>query len=213
MYLPVPYKIKYDIEKYPFQEVMCSILQVSDLSNIHNLEKYDLLTREKDQSTIWHNRYYTEFQEKFQPLYLELVKELKTNFEYDEIVYQKVPTFRVQLANGNLGVGEWHKDRAYNHGVTEVNFWLPFVSTNEFNTIWMESKEDKQDYSPYTVKYGEILVFNGANIFHGNKHNTSDETRVSIDFRLVDPAKFIPNSKGSINNITTFDIGGYFEKI
>jgi ectoine hydroxylase-related dioxygenase (phytanoyl-CoA dioxygenase family) len=90
---------------------------------------------------------------------------------------------------------------------------MPFVDTNEYNTIWMESKEDKKDYKPYTVKYGEILVFNGASLFHGNKKNISEETRVSVDFRLVDPTKFIPNSAGSINMNTKFDIGGYFEKI
>ena len=77
----------------------------------------------------------------------------------------------------------------------------------------MESKEDKKDYKPYTVKYGEILIFDGANLYHGNQKNTSDETRVSVDFRLVDPTKFIPNSAGSINMNTKFDIGGYFEKI
>ena len=27
----------------------------------------------------------------------------------------------------NLGVGEWHRDRDYNHGVDEINLWLPFL--------------------------------------------------------------------------------------
>jgi hypothetical protein len=77
----------------------------------------------------------------------------------------------------------------------------------------MESIEDKGDYKAYKVNYGEILVFSGANLIHGNKPNQSLETRVSIDFRLVDPNKFIPNEAGSINMKSKFDIGGYFEKI
>ena len=129
------------------------------------------------------------------------------------MIYQKIPTIRVQLANGNVAVGECHKDKTYNHGITEVNFWIPFVDTNEYNTIWMESKEDKKDYKPYTVKYGEILVFDGANLYHGNKNNTSSETRVFVDFRLVDPSKFVPNVVGSINTKIKLDVGGYFEKI
>jgi ectoine hydroxylase-related dioxygenase (phytanoyl-CoA dioxygenase family) len=90
---------------------------------------------------------------------------------------------------------------------------MPFVHTNQSNTIWMESKEDAGDYRPYEVKYGEILVFNGANLMHGNKPNDSQETRVSVDFRLIDPNKFVPNQKGSINMKSKFDIGGYFEKL
>jgi len=217
MYLQTPYKISYDIKKYPFRQIVSEILEISEAGNLledlHKLEHYDLLVREKDQSTIWHKRYYKKYKEQFLPTYLKLVTELKERFGYDEIIYQVIPTFRVQLAEGNLGVGEWHKDKSYNHGTSEVNFWMPFVNTNEQNTIWMESKEDKGDYKPYEVKYGEILVFSGANLIHGNKNNNSSQTRVSVDFRLVDPNKFIPNEAGSINMKTKFDVGGYFEKI
>lgn len=213
MYLSTPYKIFYDTKKFPFKEIVSEMMEFKKLEYLHLVKHYELLVREKDQSTIWHKRYYEKFKTDFLPTYLELVKEIKSQFKYDEIIYQAIPTFRVQLADGNLGVGEWHKDRTYNHGVTEVNFWMPFTNTNEFNTIWMESVEDKGDYKPYKVNYGEILVFSGANLHHGNKNNESDETRVSVDFRLVDPALFIPNEAGSINMKAKFDIGGYFEKI
>lgn len=218
MYLQTPYKISYDTQKYPFRQIVSQMLEVWDgdtiaLEDLHTLKHYDLLVREKDQSTIWHKRYYEKYKEQFLPTYLELVKELKERFGYDEIIYQAIPTFRVQLAEGNLGVGEWHKDSTYNHGVTEVNFWMPFVNTNEQNTIWMESKEDKGDYKPYIVNYGEILVFSGANLFHGNKNNDSNQSRVSIDFRLVETNKFVSNEAESINGITKFNVGGYFEKL
>ncbi len=218
MYLETPYKISYDTQKYPFRDIVSKMLEVWEgdtipLEDLHTLEHYDLLIREKDQSTIWHKRYYEKYKTDFLPTYLELIKELKERFGYDEIIYQAIPTFRVQLAEGNLGVGEWHKDSSYNHGTTEVNFWMPFVNTNEQNTIWMESKEDKGDYKPYIVNYGEILIFGGANLYHGNKNNNSNQTRVSVDFRLVDPNKFIPNEAGSINMKSKFDIGGYFEKL
>lgn len=218
MYLNTPYKIIYDTEKYPFRRIVTQMLELWDgdttpLEDLHLLEHYDLLVREKDQSTIWHKKYYEKFKNDFLPTYLELIKELKERFGYDKLIYQIIPTFRVHLANGNLAVGEWHKDKSYNHGTSEVNFWMPFVHTNEYNTIWMESKEDKGDYKPYRVNYGEILVFNGANLVHGNKQNESMSTRVSVDFRLVDPVKFVPNEEGSINMKTKFMIGEYFEII
>lgn len=218
MYLNTPYKIDYDTKKYPFREIVSQMLEVWEgntvpLEELHTIEHYDVLVREKDQSTIWHKKYYEKFKEHFLPTYIELIKELKERFGYNEIVYQVIPTFRVQLANGNLAVGEWHKDKTYNHGTTEVNFWMPFVHTNENNTIWMESRENKGDYRPYIVNYGEILVFDGANLTHGNKHNESQETRVSVDFRLIDPIKFVPNMDGSINMKTKFMIGEYFDVI
>jgi ectoine hydroxylase-related dioxygenase (phytanoyl-CoA dioxygenase family) len=218
MYSETLYKISYNTQKYPFREIVSKMLEVWErdgipLEELHKIQHYDLLNREKDQSTIWHKRYYEKYKSELLPTYLELIKELKKRFEYDEIIYQSIPTFRVQLAEGNLAVGEWHKDKKYNHGISEVNFWMPFVDTNNDNTIWIESKEDIGDYTPYTIKYGEILVFDGASLTHGNIPNKSNETRVSVDFRLIDPIKFIPNENTTINTKTKFVIGEYFQKM
>jgi hypothetical protein len=215
MYLSTPYKITYNTEKYNFRKIVSQMLEVWEgdtipLEDLHTLESYDLLTREKDQSTIWHKRYYDKFKTDFEPTYLNLIEELKERFNYEKIVYQQIPTFRVQLANGNVAVGEWHKDKLFNHSKTEVNFWMPFVHTNEHNTIWLESKENLGDYKPYNVNYGEILIFDGANLTHGNQNNHSYQTRVSVDFRLVDTNKFIDNEESSINMNMKFNIGGYF---
>ena len=92
----------------------------------------------------------------------------------EKIVFQKIPTFRVQLV-GNLGVFEFHKDKDYNHGEDEVNFFLPITDAYSNNTIWTESEEDKGDYKPMDVNYGEIVMWDGANLSHGNKiNNTSN---------------------------------------
>lgn len=213
MYLNIPYKIQYDKNKFDFKKTLLDIFGVNSLEKLHLLEHYDLLSRKKDQSTIWHKMYYDSFESKLMPIYIDFVRHIKNCFGYEELIYQKIPTFRVHLANGNVAVGEWHKDKMYNHGVYEVNFWMPFVDTNSFNTIWIESSEDRGDYTPHEVKHGEILVFNGASLSHGNQKNTSCDTRVSFDFRLVDPKRFKPNGSESINTKTKFDIGAYFEKM
>lgn len=212
MYLKTPYKLIYDTKKFPFNEIVSKMLEVKDLAKVHELKDYPLLSREQDQSTIWHRAYYDKFMDEFYDTYTEFVKHLAGRLDYNEIIYQKIPTFRVHLV-GNLGVGEWHRDRDYNHDSNELNFWMPFVNTYDTNTLWMESKEGDEDFMPYNVNYGEILVFNGADLFHGNKTNDTEDCRVSVDFRLVDPAKFNPSDKGSINMKTKFDLGGYFEKI
>jgi hypothetical protein len=207
------YKLKYDTSLYPFREIVKTNLKTNTLENLHEVEKYDTLVREKDQSTTWHKRFYRDDLNRFQKLYNTFIKNfIKYEFELDEIIYQKIPTFRVHLKD-NQAVGEWHRDRDYNHGKSEINIWLPFTDAYDTNTIWIESEEDKNDFKPYNVSYGEVLVFNGANLIHGNKTNIEHDTRVSVDFRIVNPIEFIPSTKGSINTNTSFDIGGYFQKL
>jgi ectoine hydroxylase-related dioxygenase (phytanoyl-CoA dioxygenase family) len=144
---------------------------------------------------------------------LRFIKEfIKPLFNGEQIVYQKIPTFRVQLV-GNLAVGQFHRDRDYNHGVDEINFWLPFVNVYGNNSIWVESKENENDFHPVKLDYGQILEFDGANLLHGNKINDSNSTRVSVDFRVVRYKDFKPSNKGSINMDSKFNIGGYFDLI
>jgi hypothetical protein len=209
----LPYKIYYDTKLFPFRDIVSSMIddENAGLENLHKVNKYDLLTREKDQSTIWHKRYYRKFTVNFLPLYLQFVKQIKKDFKIKRLVYQKIPTFRVQLGDGNVSVGEWHRDRAYNHGIDETNFWLPFVDTNSLNTLWSESREGREDFRAYEVDYGEILVFDGSNCQHGSKENHSGMTRVSVDFRLVPENLFKPSPSGSINTNSKFEIGEYFD--
>ena len=136
------YKLKYDTSLYPFREIVKTNLKTNTLENLHEVEKYDTLVREKDQSTTWHKRFYRDDLNRFQKLYNTFIKNfIKYEFELDEIIYQKIPTFRVHLKD-NQAVGEWHRDRDYNHGKSEVNIWLPFTDAYDTNTIWIESEED-----------------------------------------------------------------------
>jgi hypothetical protein len=50
-------------------------------------------------------------------------------------------------------------------------------------------------------------------LYHGNKTNEENITRLSFDFRIVDELMFKPSEKSTLNNPTQFTIGNYFEKI
>ena len=86
MYINTPYKIVYDTQRYPFKEIVKEILEVDSLEKIHQLENYDLLSRDKDQSTAWHKAYYSNFEEKFYPLDVECVIQLAEKCGYDSII-------------------------------------------------------------------------------------------------------------------------------
>lgn len=208
-----PYKIQYDTTTYQFRETIESMLETKQLEKLHEVKQYDLFEVAKESKTIWHPKYYDTFFDKMSSLYTKFLAEvIKPHFAYETMVYQKIPTFRIHL-KGNVGVGGWHKDRDYNHTQGEINCWLPFTNTYGTNTIWMESEEDKGDYEAYHVNYGEVLIFDGVNLYHGNKTNIEETTRVSFDFRVVDKINFNPSEKSSVSNHTQFTLGHYFEQI
>lgn len=209
--------IKYDINKFPFAEIYKKIVDIDSLNLIHTseLNTYsEVFSREKDQSSVFHKLYYDNFEARFREIYEKFLKECIRPLYDDSIVYQKIPTFRVHLP-GNIAVGEFHKDKWYRdstwHEQTqEKNFFLPFTNAYDGNTIWVESVEDKADYSPMKVEYGECVQWDGVNLTHGNKTNDTIHSRVSVDFRIIELSNYTPSVQGSINTRSQFAIGGYY---
>lgn len=202
-------KISYDVQEFPFREVIEEVLGTKFIEKIHLEEEYEVFVKGTDQSTTWHRRYYSNL-DKFLPHYEKFIYEVIRPQFQEEIVYQKVPTFRTQLVN-NLGVFSFHKDRDYQHNQEELNFFLPITDAYSTNTIWVESEEDKADYAPITALYGETVMWNGCHLSHGNKLNNTSNTRISVDFRVIPISKYQedPNT-GSIYTKMKFAIGDYY---
>ena len=88
--------------------------------------------------------------------------------------------------------------RDYGHNPKEINFFVPQTPAFETNTLWIESEEGKEDFEPVTLKPGEFLRFDGANLMHGAKENHTGKTRVSFDFRIM-PVGSEANGNGQKN--------------
>jgi ectoine hydroxylase-related dioxygenase (phytanoyl-CoA dioxygenase family) len=201
--------ISYSIKKYPFREIISQILGEVVLEHLHEDENYEVFQKGTDQSTKWHKMYYSSL-DKFLPLYNEFINDVIQPVFRERIVYQKIPTFRTQLV-GNLGVFEFHKDKTYQHNQEEINFFLPVTDAYSSNTIWVESEEDKGDYSPMNTLYGETVMWNGCHLTHGNKLNTTLNTRVSVDFRVIPFSKYKEDEGASaIYTKMKFAIGDYY---
>lgn len=207
-------KLNYDIEKYNFAKLLAQEYNVSDLSEIQS--NIDVLKRENDQSTEHHKQFYAwmetdNFMKNYESFIVDNIRPL-----YDDaIVVQAKPTFRICYPN-NIAVGEYHKDKWYRDGrwaekVKELNIFLPFTDAFDTNTIWVESQEDKKDFSPMNCKYGQFIRWDGPNLLHGNKINNTGKTRISIDFRIIEKKNYIPSEYGSINLGKKFKIGGYYK--
>ena len=209
-------KINYDRNRFPFKEKLQHLFEVDNLQTLN--DSIEVLSREKDQSTKYHTLYYNWARtEEFISMYDEFILNVIKPLYNEQIVYQSIPTFRVAYPS-NIAVGEYHKDKWYRDAdwaveVDEDNFFLPFTDAFDTNTIWAESQEDKGDYSPMNCNYGEIIQWDGSNLTHGNKINTTGKARVSIDFRVMKYTNYKPSEQGSINTKTKFQIGGYYKAI
>jgi hypothetical protein len=201
----------YDTYEYPFAAIVSNHLGCHDLAALHNGVTYPLFSREKDQSTAFHERFYA-IGDAFHEVYRRFIRVVIANIVGQALVYQRIPTFRVHLP-GNVAVGEFHRDRDYFHSPQEINFWLPLTKAWDTNTVWVESAEGKEDFRPVELKYGQFFMFDGANLKHGNKVNQTGVTRVSFDFRVVTFDKYQPNNRRTINTDKRFIIGEYFEKL
>lgn len=211
-------KIKYDTKKYCFVEELKILYGVDDLQKIHEqwsgAKKYELLNDvETDQRTVYHKHFYEAVgKTRWYEIYDEFIKEIIRPIFSETILYQKIPTFRVHQP-GNLAVAAYHRDRDYAHSKHEVNFFLPLTPAFGTNTIWVESKEDKGDYAPFVSNFGECIMWDGANLRHGNKTNATPFSRVSVDFRILPESKYVINDRHSITNNTKMVVGEYYKKI
>ena len=200
---------RYDVKVYPFRDLVSAQLGMGELEQIDL--GHELFTRENDQRTEAHRRFY-KIGEEFYSVYRRFVRDLIQPIFKEDVVYQKVPTFRIALP-GNVSVGEFHRDRDYGHSREEINFLLPLTKAFDTNTIWIESSEGLEDYQPQTLEYGQVLVFDGANLKHGNHANRTGRTRVSFDLRVIPMSKYVPSDRKTINTKIPFSIGGYWDVV
>ena len=101
-----------------------------------------------------------------------------------KISYSAHPTFRVHLAH-SPAVSKWHRDVDVTGREDQINAWVPFVDVEGTNSLWVEQDYGRADYAPVRLRYGEILLFDGGLLSHGSVANTSDVTRVGMDFRFA----------------------------
>ena len=212
-------RFDYDISKYNFRKHIASWFGDVDLSKLHSIKQYEHFERENDQSTIWHKKFYEMIRsdKSFDDVYVKFLTDVIKPRYGEEIVYQKIPTFRVHLP-GNIAVGEYHKDKYYRNvewaeKVRETNYYLPLTKAYGTNTIWAETEEDKGDFKPFDSDYGECIEWNASNLTHGNKDNITNSTRVSFDFRVIPKSRYIDSNHLTINTKIPFGIGGYYEVV
>ena len=147
--------------------------------------------------------------QKFNNLYLDLIKHLEKNFFKEKIYFQKKPTLRLHLPNA-ISIGAYHRDSDYGHPKESINFWLPFIKTNRTNTLWLETKT-KNKFKPIILNWGDLLMFDSS-IKHGVEINRERNTRASMDFRIILKRNYKKSQKSSPRNKIKFILGEYYDE-
>jgi len=98
--------------------------------------------------------------------------------------YQRPPTLRIQPGPARAYV-KAHKDADYGHQPGELNFWIPLTDRGITGVdLYCESEEDKGDFAPLESDVGFATSFHGSHCKHYVNSNSTDKTRVSLDFRV-----------------------------
>ena len=191
--------LHYDTKLFPFSAAACSVFKTKALDRLHehwlrykirrglpptlcysdNLSLRKILQNLDDSS-------------EFYAIYNRFAAQVIGGAFGRKLSYSAHPKMRVHLA-GTPTVSKWHRDADITNRPDQINVWLPFTNVSGSNSLWVESDYGKADYRPVTVSYGQALVFDGGFLSHGSVDNTTDNTRISIDFRFAVLGNSLPS--------------------
>ena len=185
----------YDLEKYNFPKIIADFLNTDAAAldglkidaEKHDLESIDSIYKNMERTEAYKNLYgglNSDEGKRFYDTYSRFVEEVIRPSYREAIYYQSRPTHRILYSNSE-GVSRFHRDRDYGHSTYEINHFVPQTKAFGTNTVWIESEEGKEDFKPMELRPGQFARFDGPNLMHGAKLNTSGKTRISFDFRIV----------------------------
>jgi len=99
---------------------------------------------------------------------------------------QRPPSFRCHLPGGGTA-SAFHRDGDPQYGITRgaINVWVPLTRVRDTNTLYVETAAGSDDLRPVELDPGELMIFDAYHLLHGSYANTTDQTRVSFDFRFL----------------------------
>jgi len=183
----------FDVETYPLHKILAKTLGVEDLTLLHknhNRDKRELLKPLLDPT----------LRKEFHKCYDNFVTSLcipdlhseamRNNLFHSSSLknvkyrYQAFPCLRI-VRPGEFSIGP-HCDMSYGHSLGNLNFHIPLTPTYGTNALFTERHTGREDWHPLTTKsFGLGYRFDGARCLHFTLENTTEYTRVSLDFRIA----------------------------
>ena len=172
-----PAILNFNPENYKFREWACEVLGVACLENIHEIERIKALNRSPTTNQL--SELFPEIEDSYRSFVLELLRDTVSGISS----YQSPPSFRFHYCGRSSSV--FHRDKDFGVEDGRLNVWVPLTNVWGENSLWVESTIGAKNYRPIVLKLGQALIFDGVNLGHGSRINTTDSTRVSFDFRFM----------------------------
>eukprot|EP01063_Lacrimia_lanifica_P018661 TRINITY_DN25570_c0_g1_i1.p1 TRINITY_DN25570_c0_g1~~TRINITY_DN25570_c0_g1_i1.p1 ORF type:complete len:305 (+),score=98.93 TRINITY_DN25570_c0_g1_i1:24-938(+) len=221
-------RLCYDQARYPFRALVQEALRVEDLDTLHTAFGFSRTASLKQQKkralapilAKLENRgglnalmdlFVCEFVAPHMAAQQPPGSEPEAEYLYGKFCLRVQPP-----AENNIGYA--HCDAQYQHQPGQINFWLPLTEANARNSLYVESSPGNGDFHPFLGGAGDVFRFYGNQCFHHTVANTSDVTRVSIDFRVVPGSCFDadPAASRQRNGYQKFQVGvdddGYYSR-
>ena len=82
-----------------------------------------------------------------------------------------------------------------------MNIWAPLSKVYGSNSLTSESSPGKGDFHAFEARAGQFVRFYGNRCWHYCLDNTTEDTRVSFDLRVVPMDLFDDNHDGPIRTL------------
>ena len=184
-------EFKFEVHTFNLREEFLGVLGLDtsyELSELHSLrpyqsddleEKVDLLRN----FTIPERRlpFHTAFDNFVLAVIAKHVGIVMPN--ENKLYYQSFPCIRLVRPNEfSIGI---HSDISYGFSQANINFYVPLTSIQGSNSLVLESVPGIEDWHTIDAEYGTVVRFYGALCAHFTPENTTIQTRVSLDFRVI----------------------------
>lgn len=207
--------IPFNVGHFDFVSEINKLFETESLEDLHSDQYKEQFKVGADSITEFHNKFYDKYRAgwtEMESLYEYFIKHVVAPRYNEDFLYQKFPTFRVHLS-GNVAVGAFHTDAEFGHPAGEENYILPLTHSTGTASVWVESQAGMEDFEAIPLVPGNLIMFKGNTLRHGNKVNETAKTRVSMDFRILPISKYDPaNSSESITKKAKFKEGDYYKK-
>lgn len=162
-----------------------TLLESADLPPTFDLTRIHESPGLKDKVLHRLTQSYAAFQSQFDEFARTVcAPNMAERFDCDEVYYQAFPCLRM-IQPGEFSIGP-HSDVVYGHHPCSVNFYVPLTRIGGSSALFLESRMGSEDWHPIQSEdIGHIKYFSGATCLHWTSENKTDESRVSLDFRLI----------------------------
>jgi hypothetical protein len=184
-------EFKFEREEFGLRDAFLRVLDLEEtfpLSELHTVHAYRADDRDEKMNlmknfTIDSKRLH--FHEAFDKFFLAVIAKHVGSVMPDESIlyYQSFPCLRV-VRPGEFSIGV-HSDTSYGFSQANINFYVPLTSIRGSNSLVLESMPGLEDWDDICADYGSVVRFYGALCAHFTPENTTNQTRVSLDFRVI----------------------------